>query len=453
VTTSGPVVRRAPFSDNPTVGPRGQRTQQRILDAALQVLRDEGYHRCSVDRITRLAGCSRVSFYQYFSGKEDVFYRLAGTVAAEVRASVEAIPPLTPDGAGRASVREWVAREAGIYHRYGPVFNAFGAVAAGTEAVAELGSRAGEQNIVRIRSRLAAAGSEAGPTAAATAVAAVGPAAGTTAPPREPRAVIALVLGCIARTFALAGALHSAAPKAYPRERIEQALADVLHRTFFGRLDGVNVHDPGGVAPPRLMFAASTRRMLGENSPAIDRADAAGQTVQTLLSAGRDVFVSRGYAGARIDDIVAAAGLSHGAFYQYFKNKNDLAHILVLEAMRPLGSAFVGMPSMTADTPADPTALRRWLRVYNASHVHEAALIRVWVDAQVHDASLGADAAPAIDWGRRRVASFLRPRGFGDVDAEAVVMVALLDAFGSQVRSNRVIDAVAHIIQRGLLGL
>jgi hypothetical protein len=38
------VMRRAPFSDNPQVGARGQRTQQRILDAALRVFGEEGYH-------------------------------------------------------------------------------------------------------------------------------------------------------------------------------------------------------------------------------------------------------------------------------------------------------------------------------------------------------------------------------------------------------------------------
>jgi AcrR family transcriptional regulator len=37
-------MRRAPFSDNPQVGARGQRTQQRILDAALRVFGEEGYH-------------------------------------------------------------------------------------------------------------------------------------------------------------------------------------------------------------------------------------------------------------------------------------------------------------------------------------------------------------------------------------------------------------------------
>jgi AcrR family transcriptional regulator len=424
---SGPVVRRAPFSDNPTVGPRGQRTQQRILDAALLVLRDEGYHRCSVDRITRLAGCSRVSFYQYFSGKEDVFYRLAGVVAAQVRASLEALDPLTPDAHGREAVRSWVARQAGIYHRYGPVFNAFGAAAAGTEAVAALGSHAGEQNIVLIRSRLAA----------------------ITPAPRELDAVITLLLGCLARTFQLAGVLRAAAPDGYPILRMEGALADVFHRTLFGRLDGVNTAEATGDRPPHLAFSPSTAEILARGGVGRERADASRPTVETLLAAGRDVFVNRGYAGARVDDIVEAAGVSHGTFYQYFKNKNDLAHVLVLEAMRPLATAFVGMPVVSSDA----AALRRWLRVYNASHVHEAALIRVWVDAQAQDSTLGADAAPAIDWGRRRVAGFLRPRGFGDVEAEAVVMVALLDAFGSHVRSGRVIDAVALIVQRGLLGL
>src|SRR5262249_14247391 len=70
-------VRRAPFSDNPRVGARGQRTQQRILDAALRAFGEKGYHGCSIDRITKLARCSRVSFYQYFASKEDVFQHLA----------------------------------------------------------------------------------------------------------------------------------------------------------------------------------------------------------------------------------------------------------------------------------------------------------------------------------------------------------------------------------------
>src|SRR4051795_3353854 len=94
----GAVVRRAPFSDSPNVGARGQRTQQRIVDAALAVFGEAGYHRCSIDDITRLAGCSRVSFYQYFSSKEDVFRHLAVQVARQLQASTDRLDPITPDG-------------------------------------------------------------------------------------------------------------------------------------------------------------------------------------------------------------------------------------------------------------------------------------------------------------------------------------------------------------------
>jgi len=50
------------------------------------------------------------------------------------------------------------------------------------------------------------------------------------------------------------------------------------------------------------------------------------------------------------------------------------------------------------------------------------------------------------------VAHVLRPRGFGDVDAEAVIAVALLSTFGSQERPAPTIDAAAHIFERGFLG-
>src|SRR5690606_23686192 len=119
--TSGDVVlRRAPFSDNPRVGARGQRTQQRIVDAALRVFGEEGYHRCGVARITELAGCSRASFYQYFSGKEDVFRHLTGQVARQLSASTEALGLVTADAEGWHSIRGWVARYAEVFERYQP---------------------------------------------------------------------------------------------------------------------------------------------------------------------------------------------------------------------------------------------------------------------------------------------------------------------------------------------
>ena len=138
-------MRRAPFSDNPRVGARGQRTRQRILNAALQLFGDEGYHRCSVARISEQADCSRVSFYQYFSSKEDVFSSLAGQVAREISASTEAIEPLTPEAAGWDGLRAWVGRYGDIHEHYGPIFQALPAALAEDDEMIAAAARLRDQ--------------------------------------------------------------------------------------------------------------------------------------------------------------------------------------------------------------------------------------------------------------------------------------------------------------------
>ena len=80
-------------------------------------------------------------------------------------------------------------------------------------------------------------------------------------------------------------------------------------------------------------------------------------------------------------------------------------------------------------------------------------MIRVWVDAALEDARMRSLSAAALDWGRRRMVRILGGGGAGgDVDIEAVVMVALLGAFGSQPRSAATVDAAANIVERGLIG-
>jgi AcrR family transcriptional regulator len=144
--------------------------------------------------------------------------------------------------------------------------------------------------------------------------------------------------------------------------------------------------------------------------------------------------------------------VSHGAFYRYFKNKDEISYLLAAQAMRTVSAAFLEIPDVSGDGAADSTALRRWLRAYNRAQANETAMIRVWVDAALQDDSLLDDSASVLDWGRRRMAAFLRPRGFGDPDTDAVVLLALVDTFGLRERSARAVDAAAHIIERGFLG-
>ena len=223
-------VRRAPYSTNPEVGTRGLRTQQRILDAALQVFGEQGYERTTIERIGQVAGCSRVSFYQYFSGKEDVFRHLAAQVARQLRASTEALEPLTPDERGWESLRRWVGRYGDTYTRYEPVFRAFGAAAQTDEAL-DTGSRVVTQrNVALFQSKLTT----------------------TELPPRQLDPLVALLLSGTTRTFDMASILRAAQPDTYPRERTEVALTDVLHRALVGLDRAVNAHvpDQGHVGVP-----------------------------------------------------------------------------------------------------------------------------------------------------------------------------------------------------------
>ncbi len=56
------------------------------------------------------------------------------------------------------------------------------------------------------------------------------------------------------------------------------------------------------------------------------------KTMRKLLDAAMVVFARRGYHAARVDDIVKVARTSHGTFYLYFSNKEDLLRALVTEA-------------------------------------------------------------------------------------------------------------------------
>lgn len=428
---AGPVVRRAPFAESPHVGARGQRTQQRILDAALRAFGEEGYDPCGVDSITTRAGCSRAAFYQYFSSKEDVFRQLTGQAARQLDAATEALEPLTPDAAGWRALRAWVSRHTEIYRRFEAVFHAYATAAESDEAVASGSRRWGVKMVAKIRSRIAT----------------------TPLRARDLDPLILQLLECVSRTHDVARILRSAAAGHHSEERVGDALADVMHRSLFGLQRDVNVHRPATRRPPALVFDREARAVFAKSAPALDSAPA-GATSEALLRAGRQVFAARGYHQTRVADVAEAAGVSRAWFYRYFANKDQLARTLTMRAMQTVSQVLAELPASSLDGgAAGRSALRRWLRRYAATQSHEAAMLRVWVDAALQDATLRATSAPALDWGRRAMAPLLERRGFGNADTEAIVLVALLSAFGAKARSAAEVAAVAHVIEQGVLGL
>jgi AcrR family transcriptional regulator len=426
------VQRRAPFSANPRVGARGRRAQQRILEAALQVFGEVGYHPCGISRITQVAGCSRASFYQYFSSKEDVFRQLAGQVARQLIASAESIDSVTPDRAGWTALYDWTARHAAIYTHYEPVFRVFRSAAESDELVAAGAARVGARDVATVQSKLTA----------------------TSLPDGHVAGVIALLLNVMAGARRLADVLRSVLPHgALDTERLDIALTDVVHRALFGLDEAVNVQIAPAAPPRPAPRAAAQLETLRMDAVPKQASPSTIGTLDLLLATAHDVLVARGYHGTRVDDITDAAGLSHGAFYQYFENKDHLIRVLAARTLDDLAAAFDAIPTV-ADTPGPRSSavLRDWLHSYSAAYASRAAMIRVWVDATVDDPSLRHESAAALDWARRRLVRFLRPRGFGDIDTDALIMAALLEALGPERDDHAAIEAAALVIERGLLG-
>src|SRR5215470_16808063 len=57
---------------------------------------------------------------------------------------------------------------------------------------------------------------------------------------------------------------------------------------------------------------------------------------QAILEAALSVFAARGYEAARLDDVVAQAGVAKGTLYLCFKDKQDLFEELVRGAVTPI---------------------------------------------------------------------------------------------------------------------
>src|SRR5438128_5189438 len=115
-------------------------------------------------------------------------------------------------------------------------------------------------------------------------------------------------------------------------------------------------------ARARKQRAAPAAPVLRGGVPARERELRAQgrKTMRKLLDAGMTVFERRGYHAARVDDIVKVARTSHGTFYLYFANKEDLFRALVTDVAHQMTSLSDSLPEITPDD-AGFDDLREWL--------------------------------------------------------------------------------------------
>jgi AcrR family transcriptional regulator len=105
-------------------------------------------------------------------------------------------------------------------------------------------------------------------------------------------------------------------------------------------------------------------------------------TRRRILKAARQVFVQKGFHRASIDDVVAACGLSVGAIYTYFPNKDELIRASILDADREESEAVLA-DTRAAGSVGDrlERAIRGWWRYTIEAEGAAAFLAEAWGEA------------------------------------------------------------------------
>jgi AcrR family transcriptional regulator len=185
------------------------------------------------------------------------------------------------------------------------------------------------------------------------------------------------------------------------------------------------------------------------------------ETLRRLCEAAIHVFDERGYNATRVDDIVKRAKTSHGTFYLYFSNKEDLFQTLVsgvTEEMRDLANE---LPSVGA-TRAGYDELRIWVGRFYDLYAHYDPVIRAWTELNQSNAEMARNGAYVlrrfIDQLVLRVRE-IDPPPVADPETAALAMVAMVEratyyAIVGLVRVERdaLVDNLAAILHAGLFG-
>lgn len=124
---------------------------------------------------------------------------------------------------------------------------------------------------------------------------------------------------------------------------------------------------PGKVSSPR---PRTSRRALA--------------TRESLLEAASRLFAERGFHATSVPEIVKAAGVGHGTFYQYFGSRREILLALAEQAH----SAASKRPKLAGHSLADQ--IRADIYWYLLESVQHKDLWKIWHDAAMFDDEIAA---------------------------------------------------------------
>jgi AcrR family transcriptional regulator len=103
------------------------------------------------------------------------------------------------------------------------------------------------------------------------------------------------------------------------------------------------------------------------------------ETRRALLDAAGRLFAEHGYHETSVPDIVQAAGVGHGTFYEYFGSRREI----LLALTQPLVDSRERLPSLKSQNLGD--RIRAEIFWYLSDHVEHLELSKVWHAASTFD--------------------------------------------------------------------
>jgi AcrR family transcriptional regulator len=161
---------------------------------------------------------------------------------------------------------------------------------------------------------------------------------------------------------------------------------------------------------------------------AVDRATRTARREETrrqLLDAAGRLFAERGYHATSVPDIVRAAGVGHGTFYEYFGSRHQ-----ILLALAEHAASGTRRPRLQSGSVAE--RIRLEISWFLADYVQHLQLSKVWHEASTFDveiaAAVRAERARRVERVQRGIeAAGARP-GI-DPAIAAAALTAMLEAF------------------------
>jgi AcrR family transcriptional regulator len=211
-------------------------------------------------------------------------------------------------------------------------------------------------------------------------------------------------------------------------------------------------------------MSATPRRRLSTRggAPAQERELRAQgkKTMRKLLDAAMVVFEKRGYHAARVDDIVKVARTSHGTFYLYFANKEDLFRALLADVAEEVTALAATLGPVGPDENGY-RELRGWLARFSDLYLHYGPVIRAWTEAEVEGDDVGAMGEELLTSVATALITRIDDAGAPDFDPQiaALATVAMIERLHYylisrqlDVARDELLDTLAVVLHVGVFG-